>query len=121
MGDDAMLRTGFRLKGSADAHRVLLEETLKADKWRVAWSGEWKGTARLGKKAFHLFFGALAQYYEIGFELVERERDGSVLHIYRVGDGALGGLVGMHKVRKRFEAVSDHIRSRFRSAGMLAE
>lgn len=115
------MTTALRLKGSAGTHRTLLEETLKADKWKVRWSDEWKGSARLGKKAFHLFFGALAQYYEVGFELVERERDGSVLHLYRVGDGALGGLVGMHKVRKRFDEMSERVRATFDRAGLLAE
>lgn len=118
MGADPALSAKFRLEGKPATHRTLLETTLEADNWRVHWTNDRKGSARLGKKALYFLFGGLAQYYEIGFELAEHD-GATTLNLYRLGDGVFGGLVGMKKVKKQFETVSESVRSSFERAGLL--
>lgn len=117
---DPKLALRLTLRGEARALRAFFDRGLTQDGWKLHWGADgWSGIATKGDKTMYLLFGAFAQYYELRFAF-QALPDGHVgLTIYRVGEGCMGGLWGMHKVAKQFRELTPRIRDGFDAQGMV--
>ena len=114
------LRTDLVLAGDAVAHRDVLRQMLAHRGWSIQWDPSgWSGLATKGNKVMNLLFGAFAQYHEIRFAFATMPDGSTGLTVYRTGDGCMGGLYGMYKVKKSFRATSASIESHYATTGNL--
>lgn len=109
------LRLDMVLGGDPGAHRHSLDQLLRANGWTTNWTSEWSGLATKGSKVMNVLFGAFAQYHEMQFQFSTNPDGSTNLHVFRVGDGCVGGLLGMHKAKKTFEQSATMIEQHYAS------
>lgn len=119
VGDKA-LRADLVLAGDAAGHRELLRQMLAGQGWVMQWDpAGWSGTATKGNKIANFLFGAFAQYHELRFGFATLADGSTGLTVYRTGDGCMGGLYGMYKVKKSFKETSALVEAHFAASGKL--
>ena len=117
---DKGLRADLVLAGDAGEHRELLRDLLADEGWVMQWDPSgWGGTATKGNKIANFLFGAFAQYHEMRFGFVTLADRSTGLTVFRAGDGCMGGLYGMYKVKKSFQATSALVEGHFAASGKL--
>lgn len=84
----------------------------------MTWENAQQGKAEKGSRGANLALGALAQYYGIQFAILP-VGEGATLRLIRSNSGAAGGLIGMARVKKQFNALSDTLAAWFRQQGTL--
>ncbi|MBO0889006.1 hypothetical protein J2P12_07900, partial [Candidatus Bathyarchaeota archaeon] len=89
-----------------------------ANGFYVKWESPTKGKAEKGSKGANIMLGVLAQHYAVDFEIYP-QADGGTLRLVKTGSGAAGGLLGMRKVNKQFDQLSDTLASWFTQQGLL--
>lgn len=109
------LRLDMVLAGDPAGHRHSLDQLLRGNGWTTQWSSEWSGMATKGNKVMNVLFGAFAQYHEMQFQFSSNPDGTTNLHVYRMGEGCAGGLIGMHKARKTFEQSATMIEQHYAS------
>ncbi len=114
------LRLDMTLAGDPAAQRDGLQSLLLGTGWKVEWhpSG-WSGTAAKGSKVMNVLFGAFAQYHEVAFSFATQPDGHTALTVYRNGDGCMGGLYGMYKVKKSFRETASLVETHYQNSGAL--
>jgi len=77
-----------------------------------------KGRPTRGAKGANILLGAAAQHHAVTFEIYPAT-EGGTLRLLKVGSGAAGGLLGMRKVNKQFDKLTDTLSSWFNQQGLL--
>lgn len=117
---DKSLRAELVLAGDPTRLRDGLQQLLLTRGWETRWDPTgWSGLATRGNKLLNFLFGAFAQYHEMTFAFTSRPDGSTALTIYRSGDGCMGGLYGMYKVKKSFKETTATVEHHFASAGAL--
>ncbi|MFT6395862.1 MAG: hypothetical protein ACJAYU_000604 [Bradymonadia bacterium] len=117
---DKSLRTDLVLAGTADTHRTALMELLASQGWAMKWDpAGWGGIATRGNRVANVLFGAFAQYHELRFGFVTNPDGTTGLTVFRTGDGCMGGIYGMYKVKKSFKETSAIVEQHYVSTGAL--
>lgn len=115
-----VLRAELILSGDPARLRDGLQQLLLSSGWKTEWApGGWSGVATRGNKVMNVLFGAFAQYHEMTFAFSSRPDGTTSLTCYRSGDGCMGGLWGMYKVKKSFEETTATVEHHFAQAGAL--
>ncbi len=114
------LRAELVLSGDPIRLRDGLQGLLRGQGWEAKWDATgWSGLATKGNKVMNLLFGAFAQYHEMTFAFSTRPDGTTALTVYRSGDGCMGGLYGMYKVKKSFKETTSVLEGHFEQAGAL--
>ena len=114
------LRSDLVLAGDPGPHRESLARVLGDGGWTIAWDpAGWSGMATKGSKTMNFLFGAFAQYHEISFSFVTQPDASTGLTLYRTGQGCMGGLYGMYKVKKSFKKTAGMVENHYQIAGVL--
>jgi len=109
-----------RATGSPESVADLVELSLRRSGWRVQRETPCGGTARAGNRAAHLVAGGLAPSHALDWR-VEPGPDATVrVALIRRSDGRFGGLLGRHRVRRRFDDAADAVRAMLDERGLLA-
>lgn len=117
---DKSLRTDLVLAGEASIHRHALVQLLAGRGWVMTWDPSgWGGIATRGNKVANVLFGAFAQYHELRFGFVTNPDGTTGLTVFRTGDGCMGGLYGMYKVKKSFKETSAIVEQHYVATGTL--
>jgi hypothetical protein len=106
------------VKGPFDNIQNLVQEAFFSNGFKVKWDGPTKGKAEKGSTVGNLAVGALAQHYEVDFEIVPTD-EGGILRLHKGNLGLMGGLIGVEKVNKQFNVMSDTMVSWFSQQGLL--
>ena|SRR5216683_1302334 len=106
------------VKGSVDNIRSLAQQAFQSNGFDVKWEGQLRGKAEKGNKGANIALGVLAQHYAVDFEILTAS-EGGTLRLVKTGSGMAGGLLGMRKVNKQFDLLSDTLASWFTQQGML--
>ena len=113
--------TGFSdifVKGTLDSIQDLVQQAFFSNGFTVKWDGPGKGKAEKGSSAANFAFGALAQHYALDFEILPIS-DGAILRLHKADKGLMGGIIGVEKVDKEFNQMSDAMVYCFAQQGML--
>ena len=114
------LRLDLTLAGDPGQHREGLHALLLGNGWNTTWDASgWSGVATKGNKVMNFLFGAFAQYHEMTFSFATQPDGSTGLTVYRSGDGCMGGLYGMYKVKKSFKETASLVEGHFQGAGTL--
>lgn len=106
------------VKGSVDNIRNLAQQAFASNGFDVKWESQMKGRAEKGSKGANIALGVLAQHYAVDFEIAQ-VAEGATLRLVKTGSGMAGGLLGMRKVNKQFDLLSDTLASWFTQQGLL--
>jgi len=116
---DARLRMDLVLRGAPSELRDRLSHMLGAAGWQMHWTSEWSGLATKGNKVANALLGGFAQYHEMHFAFSTMPDGSTAVVLYRTGSGCMGGLWGMHQVRKSFSETSAYVHGGFVHSGHL--
>jgi hypothetical protein len=106
------------VKGPVETIQDLVQQAFLSNGFNVKWDGPGKGKAEKGSSVANLAVGALAQHYEVDFEILPTS-EGGILRLHKGNKGLMGGLIGMEKVNKEFSLISDTMVSWFAQQGLL--
>jgi hypothetical protein len=109
----------FLVTGDPAAARATAEQALVARKFRVTWHEDWTATAERGSATMNALAGALAQYFKVGVRLMSAGPGETTVRIERQSSGAMGGLIGMSRVRKNMATLRAELEATFGAAGVL--
>jgi hypothetical protein len=93
--------------------------TLHAAGFEVEWADAFSGKATRGSKGANLVGGALAQYYEMDFQILELPDQSIAVRLFKSTSGWMGGAIGAYKVSKRYNEVVQTVCDLFQSQGRL--
>lgn len=114
------LRMDLTLAGDPNAHRDGLQHLLVNGGWKVQWDAAgWSGKATKGNQIMNVLFGAFAQYHEMAFSFASQPDHTTTLTVYRTGNGCMGGLYGMYKVKKSFKETAGTVEGYYQQTGQL--
>lgn len=114
------LRAELVLAGDPNRLRDGLQALLRGQGWETRWDpAGWSGLATKGNKVMNFLFGAFAQYHEMTFSFSSRPDGTTALTVYRSGDGCMGGMYGMYKVKKSFKETTSTLESHFAQSNAL--
>ncbi|OLD13004.1 MAG: hypothetical protein AUI93_01870 [Crenarchaeota archaeon 13_1_40CM_3_52_10] len=106
------------VKGSVENIQNLVLQAFTSNGFTIQWDGPTKGKADKGSKGANILLGAAAQHHSVTFEIYPAT-EGGTLRLMKVGSGAAGGLLGMRKVNKQFDKLTDTLSSWFNQQGLL--
>jgi hypothetical protein len=106
------------VKGSTENIRILAQQAFTSNGFDIKWDSQTKGKAEKGSKGANIALGVLAQHYAVDFEILPAV-EGGTLRLVKTGSGMAGGLLGMRKVNKQFDLLSDTLASWFTQQGLL--
>jgi hypothetical protein len=109
----------FLVMGDPVAARATAEQALVANGFRLTWHDAWTATAERGSVTGNFFAGALAQYFRVGVILMTAQPGTTTVRIERENSGAMGGVVGMMRVRRNLSALCAQLQATFQAAGVL--
>jgi len=104
-------------KGSVDNIRNLTQQAFAFNGFQISWENQLK-TGPKGKQRSKHSSRVLAQHYAVDFEIFASDQGGT-LRLVKSGSGMAGGLLGMRKVNKQFDLLSDTLASWFTHQGLL--
>ena len=108
----------FAVRGSMDNIRNLAQQAFASNGFDVRWESQIKGRAEKGSEGANIALGVLAQHYAVDFEILTTT-EGGTLRLVKTGSGMAEGLLGMRKVNKQFDLLSDTLASWFTQQGLL--
>ena len=85
----------------------------------VTWTDEWTGFAERGSKTKNLLLGAFAQYMRFDLNVRSGPAGQAVVSCFQTSTGAMGGVWGVAKTRKAFDAAAEAIAAGLQEMGML--
>ena len=71
----------------------------------VELSSTYTGKARRGSAGMNIMFGALAQYYEVDFQILTLPDGTVVLRLIKMNTGLAGGIIGVSEVDQQFSDI----------------
>ncbi|HTY47517.1 MAG TPA: hypothetical protein VMB46_07620 [Methanomassiliicoccales archaeon] len=111
--------TDIFVNGSAENVRQAVLKAFEYNQFKVQWQTETSGVASKGSKGKNLALGALAQYYEIGFQIITTPDASLALRLTKTNSGWAGGALGAHKVKKQYEDLTNGLSSYFQAQGIF--
>ena len=96
--------------------QTLVQQAFASSGFQVTWGSAQNGKAEKGSRAANFALGALSQYYAIDFQIYPAA-EGATLRLIRSNSGAMGGLIGMARVKKQFNTLAETLASWFRQQG----
>jgi hypothetical protein len=106
------------VKGSVENIRNLVQQAFASNGFVIRWESQTKGRAEKGSMGANIALGVWAQHYAVDFDIVSGA-EGGTLRLMKTGSGMAGGLLGMRKVNKQFDLLSDTLASWFTHQGLL--
>ncbi len=106
------------VRGSVDNVKNLVQQAFAINGFTVTWLSPMSGKAEKGSKGANIALGVLAQRYAVDFQ-ISQAAEGGTLRLIKSGSGMAGGLLGMRKVNKQFDVLSDTLSSWFKQQGLL--
>ena len=106
------------VKGSVDNVKNLAQQAFATNGFSVNWLSPMSGRAEKGSRSANIALGVLAQHYAVDFQ-ISPAAEGGTLRLIKSGSGMAGGLLGMRKVNKQFDLLSDTLSSWFKQQGFL--
>jgi hypothetical protein len=106
------------VRGSVENIQNVVLQAFTSGGFSIQWDGPTKGKAEKGSKGANILLGAAAQHHAVTFEIYPAT-EGGTLRLLKVGSGAAGGLLGMRKVNKQFDLLTDTLSSWFKQQGLL--
>jgi hypothetical protein len=106
------------VRGSVENIQNLVLQAFTSNGFTIQWDGPTKGKAEKGSKGANILLGAAAQHHAVAFEIYPAT-EGGTLRLLKIGSGAAGGLLGMRKVNKQFDKLTDTLCSWFNQQGLL--
>jgi hypothetical protein len=103
-----------------DNIRNLTQQAFATNGFDVKWQSQTRGRAEKGSKGANIALRVLAQHYPVDFEILTAT-DGGTSRLVKTGSSMAGGLLGMRKVNKLFDLLSDTLASWFPQQGPLIE
>ena len=103
---------------SIENAQQMVQTVFQQNTFEINWMSQFNGKAQRGSKGMNVAFGALAQYYEIDFQIMTLP-DGTVaVRLIKATSGWMGGVIGAHKVKKQYEGVVNMLSGYFQSQGV---
>jgi hypothetical protein len=102
-----------------DAGRQAATSALESRKFRLDWKDEWSATAERGNKIANALAGALAQYFKVNLSLHSGSPGETIVRFEQASTGAMGGLIGVKRVRKNMTQLRDEVSTAFQEKGLL--
>jgi hypothetical protein len=99
--------------------RAAAFQALEARKFRFTWLSEWSAIAERGNAVGNALAGALAPYYSIDVAIMAGHPGQTIVRFSQSNSGWAGGLVGVSKVKKNFEALRTELVGAFQQQGTL--
>jgi len=112
------LYTDILVRSPPESVQNYVQQAFVANEYRITWDGPQQGRAEKGSRGANIALGAFAQYYAIDFRLGPGP-GGTTLRLLQSNSGAVGGLLGMDRVKKQFQALSRSIATWFQQGGIL--
>ena len=106
------------VKGPVDNIQNQVQQAFFSNGFNVKWESPTKGKAEKGSTVANLAVGALAQHYSVDFEILPTV-EGGILRLHKGNTGMMGGLIGVERVNKEFNLMSDTMVSWFAQQGLL--
>jgi hypothetical protein len=106
------------VKSNVDNVQNLVQQAFTASGFAVKWESGLKGKAEKGSKGLNIALGALAQYYGIDFE-IHPGGEMATLRLHKANTGLAGGIIGVARVGKQFNRVTDTLAGWFQQQGVL--
>ncbi len=107
-----MRYTDIYLEADIEHTKQVVQGVFQQNKFKIQWTSPYSGTASRGSKGWNVVGGALAQYYEVGFQIYEAPESPITVRLTKMNIGGFGGLTGTVMVDKKFEdivkAFADH-------------
>src|SRR5216683_1933411 len=94
------------VNGPVDNIQNLVQQAFFSNGFSVKWDSPGRGKAEKGSRVANLMVGALAQHYSVDFETLPTA-EGGILRPHKGNTGLIGGLIGVEKVNKEFNQMSD--------------
>jgi hypothetical protein len=94
---------------------------LTARGFRIFLLDPWNGIAERGSKGMNVAFGALSQYYRVGFTVFTDPGGGTIVRLLRAPTGYWtgGGLIGKARVSGAFARITNELIDGFTQQGVL--
>src|SRR3989441_10768606 len=106
-GEESLAKyADIAVKGSVGNIQNLALQAFTSNGFTIQWDGPTKGKAERGSEGANILLGAMAQHHTVTFEIYPAI-EGGTLRLVKVGSGAAGGLLGMRKVNKQFDQLTD--------------
>ncbi len=110
--------TDIAVRGSVENVQNLVQRAFVSNGFDIKWEGPTKGKAEKGSRAANFALGALAQHYRVEFEIYPAG-EGSTLRLHKANTGLAGGIIGVARVNKQFNILSETLASWFGQQGVL--
>lgn len=98
--------------------KPVVQQSLEAEGFRVEWPDEWNAVAEIGNTKGVALAGGFKPHIKltVGFSSAE---SGAWVNVVQATSGAAGGLLGMRKVKKAFQATHQSIGESLQQASLL--
>lgn len=96
----------------------MVQQVFHQNGFTVEWHSQYAGKAHKGSRGMNVAFGAIAQYYEIDFQLFSMPDNTVAVRLLKSTSGWWGGVIGASMVEKRYNEVVGMLSNYFYSQGM---
>jgi hypothetical protein len=87
----------------------LLQDYFYYNGFRITRYDIHSGIAQRGSKGMNIVGGALAQYYEIRFQLIIMPDRSICVRIFKANSGLWGGIIGVCMVEEKYQGIIDEL------------
>jgi hypothetical protein len=110
--------TDIYITGSVQNAQSILAQVFQTHNFTVEWKDAFNGKAKQGSKGANFALGALAQYYEQDFQIIQNPDQTLVIRVIKATSGWTGGLAGAMKVKAKYNDVVDFLTMYFQQQGL---
>jgi len=110
--------TDIYVTGNVQNAQQALAQTFQMNNFTIEWKDAFNGKAKQGSKGANLALGALAQYYEQDFQIIQNPDQTLTIRVIKATSGWAGGLMGAMKVKEKYKDVVNFITMYFQSQGL---
>lgn len=109
----------YRLTGDPRSALATSLDALRGQKYEVTQDSEWSATAEIGSSGRVALLGAFAPHIRLTVSVATR-LDGAAITLAPTTTGAVGGLIGMNKVKKAVTSAGEGVQQALDTTGQLA-
>ncbi len=95
--------------------RETIMQVFQQNGFYVEWLGEHAGKAKKGSTAMNFLFGAIAQAYEIYFQIYNAPDQALILRVIKSSSGWMGGFWGYSKTKAEYTKIVAMLSNNFYS------
>jgi hypothetical protein len=114
-----MKYTDVLVNGQFEAVQQMVQQLFWQHGFTVDWQDGYTGKAHKGSKGGNFIGGALAQYYEVDFQLFSDPSRGTGVRLFKSNTGLMGGVAGVAMVKKQYKEVVNNMSTYFQTNGMF--